>query len=110
MPVETEEDRAVFVDANEFGCSVSWTRGASVTAFPAIFDEDYLAIAVPMLDGGAEGAGPRILCRSSDLPAGARQDDPVTVTHPVTGVATAYKAVEMMPDGTGMTAVRLQEA
>lgn len=110
MAVETDEDRALFVDADEFACAVSWTRGASTASFSAIFDEGYLAIASPMLDRGGEGAEPRILCRSSDLPFGARQGDSVVVVHPVTGVSTYYKAVEMMPDGTGMTAVRLQEA
>lgn len=110
MPVETEDDRALFVDADEFGCAVSWTRGATTAGFSAIFDEEYLAIVSPLLDGGAEGSGPRILCRSSDLPAGARQGDTVVVVHPVSGQATSFKAVEMMPDGTGMTAVRLQEA
>lgn len=110
MPVETEEDRALFVDADEFGCAVSWTRGVATTAFSAIFDEEYIAIASPLLDSVAEGAGPRILCRSSDLPAGARKGDTIVVVHPVTGQATSFKAVEMMPDGTGMTSVRLQEA
>ncbi len=109
MAVETDEDRALFVDADEFGCVVIWTRGTSTT-FSAIFDEEYLAIASPMIDGGAEGAGPRLLCRSADLPFGARQGDSVVVVHPVTGVSTYYKAVEMMPDGTGMTSVRLQES
>jgi hypothetical protein len=91
MPVETDADRAVFVD------------DGGTASFTALFDADYQLIAPPFLDGGAEGAGPQITARSSDIPAQAVHGDAVTID------GRAYRAVEFKPDGTGMTVVRLQE-
>lgn len=104
MPVETDSDRAVFIDDDDFAVPVSWVHAGGTATFSAIFDAEYQLIASPFLDGGAEGAGPQILARSSDIPASAAQGDSVTVK------ATVYTAVEFKPDGTGMTVVRLQEA
>lgn len=103
MPVETDADRALFLDNDEFGLAVTWTSAAGSVSFSAIFDAEYQLLDVPTLDAGAEGAGPQIHCRTSDLPADAAQGDGVTVD------GTAYQAVELKPDGTGMTIVRLQE-
>ena len=100
MPVETDDDRAIFVDDGDFAVAVAW--GAA--SFSAIFDADYLLLATPFLEGGAEGAGPQITARASDLPPGAATGDALTVD------GRAYTAVELTPDGTGMTVVRLQEA
>lgn len=111
MPVETDAERALFLAADEFGCSVVWTRdGVAQPAFDAIFDAEYQLLTTPLIDSGVEGAGPQILCRESDLPAGAAQDDQVAVTDPITLVVTTYRAVEFKPDGTGMTVVRMQKA
>lgn len=104
MPVETDADRAIFVDDDDFAVPVSWVHAGGTANFSAIFDAEYQLIASPFLDGGAEGAGPQILARSSDIPATAAHGDAVTVN------ATAYRVVEFKPDGTGMTVVRLQEA
>ncbi len=103
MPVETDADRAVFVDDGDFAVAVAWAHAGGTATFTAIFDADYQLIASPFLDGGAEGAGPQITARSSDIPAQAAHGDAVTID------ARAYRAVEFKPDGTGMTVVRLQE-
>jgi len=100
MAVETEADRLLFVDGDEFAVAVVW--GAS--SFTAIFDAEYQLLVTPLVDGGVEGSGPQILARSSDIPVGAAQGDALTVD------GRSYKAVEFKPDGTGMTTVRLQEA
>lgn len=105
MPVETDADRAVFVDGDEFGSEVAWWRRDDVepTTFTAIFDAEYQLLATPLLDAGVEASGPQIQCRTVDLPAGAAHSDRVEVD------GTRYRAVEVKPDGTGMTIVRLHE-
>lgn len=106
MAVETDADRAIFVNADDFGAGVTWTRagpGGAVATFDAIFDAEYELITGPYLEEGAEGSTPRIVARLSDLPAGATQGDGVAVG------TQSFKVVEMKPDGRGMTEVRLQE-
>ena len=104
MPVETDADRAIFVDADEFGAACTWNRAGSDSVFSVIFDEEYQLLTAELLDAGVEGSGPQIQCRTSDLPSGAAQGDAVSID------GTGYVAVEIKPDGTGMTVVRLQEA
>jgi hypothetical protein len=104
MPVETDSDRAVFIDDDDFAVPVSWVHAGGTATFSAIFDAEYQLITSAFLDGGVEGSGPQILARSTDIPALAKQGDSVTVK------ATVYTAVEFKPDGTGMTIVRLQES
>lgn len=103
MGVETDEDRAVFVDPDEHGVLVVWYRGSTPHPFTAIFDAEYQLLTTPLLDGGAEGSEPQIQCRDMDLPPDASQGDAVVVA------GRNCTAVEIKPDGTGMTVVRLQE-
>ncbi|TPK38698.1 hypothetical protein [Mesorhizobium sp. B2-5-3] len=110
MPVETAADRAIFVDADEFGAAVKWTSVAAVANFSAIFDAEYQLLTLPDLDAGVEASGPQIQCRTSDLPADAAHQDSVQVTDPETSALSNFVVVEIKPDGTGMTVVRLQEA
>lgn len=108
MPVETDADRLAFLDDDEFGVVARWTSAGGSVDLPAIFDAEYQLLTVPLIDGGAEGTGPQILCRDADVPADAAHDDAVTL-RPDTAKAKAYSVVEFKPDGTGMTTVRLQE-
>lgn len=108
MPVETDADRLAFLDDDEYGVVARWTSAGGSVDLPAIFDADYQLLTVPLLDGGAEGSGPQILLRSSDVPADAAHEDAITL-HPGTAKAATYRVVEIKPDGTGMTTVRLQE-
>ncbi|TPN79966.1 hypothetical protein [Mesorhizobium sp. B1-1-2] len=110
MAVETAADRALFVDADEFGASVTWTSASGSSTFPAIFDAEYQLLTVPGLEAGVEASGPQILFPSSSLPADAAQGDGVQVTDPATSAVSFFTAVEFKPDGTGMTIARLQEA
>jgi len=109
MPVETAADRAIFVDADEFASAVAWTRGVTVHQITAIFDAEYQMLTSPLVDGGVEGSGPQIHCRTSDIPSGAAHGDAIAVTDPDTLAMSNFVAVEFMHDGTGMTVVRLQE-
>lgn len=103
MAIETDDDRRLFVEEDDFAVPVLWDRAGAVVSFPAIFDADYALLASPFIDGGVEGAAPQIHCCDTDLPTGRTQGDIVTVK------AKAYEAVEFKPDGTGMTVVRLRE-
>ena len=103
MPVETDADRALFLDAEDFGAEVSWTHAGGTSTITGIFDAEYQLLSSPFLDAGAEGSGPQLIVRSADVPAQAKQKDTVTVS------AKTYRVVEFKPDGTGMTVVRLQE-
>lgn len=103
MPVETDADRALFVDTDAFGATAVWTSAGGSVSLAAIFDADYQLLSTPFLDGGAEGSSPQIQCRSGDLPADHAQGDHVAIG------GVTYRAVEIKPDGTGMTIVRLQE-
>lgn len=105
MAVETDADRAVFVNGDEFGQAVTWTKkGGVAVQFSAIFDSEYRLLTSALLEEGAEGSAPVLLCRSSDLPAGAANDDSVQVA------GASYRVIEIRPDGTGMCEVRLMEA
>ena len=103
MPVETDADRRLFVDADEFAVSVSWNYRSRTATFTAIFDDQYLLLSSEFVDAGAEGSAPQILTVSSDVPAHGEHDDVITIS------AKHYRVAEIKPDGTGMTVVRLQE-
>ena len=95
MGVESDADRAVFVDPVGFGTEV--TVGGS--ALDAIFDNAYVEVG---LDGvTVESVGPVLHCRTIDVP-GVAQDDAAVVN------AVNYTVGEVMPDGTGMTLLRLR--
>lgn len=111
MAVETDADRAAFVAADEFAVAVAWIHGAGTASLTAIFDDGYQLFGTDMLDGGVEGAVPQIMAVSSAIPAGAAQGDTVAVTvDPLTPTVRDFTVVEIKPDGTGMTVVRLQDA
>ena len=103
MPVETDADRRLFVEEDDFAVPVSWTHSGGTANFPAIFDAGYQLVASPFLDGGAEGATPQLHACAADIPATAKQGDIVTVN------GKTFSAVEIEPDGTGMTVIRLQD-
>jgi hypothetical protein len=104
MAIETDADRRVFVEEDDFAVAVSWVHTGGTAAFSAIFDDDYRLLPADFVEAGAEGSAPQIQAVSADVPAGGKQGDAVTVN------ATAYTVVEIKPDGTGMTVIRLQEA
>lgn len=103
MPVETEADRRLFMQEDDFAVPVSWNRAGVVSTFPALFDDTYALIDAPFIEAGVEGSSPQIHCCTADLPPDRVQGDTVTVD------GKAYQAVEFKPDGTGMTIVRLRE-
>lgn len=104
MAVETELDRASFI--LDFGAAVTWTRGAVVQpAFLAIFDRPTAMIAglseVDLID-----RHPTITLVEADLPAGATEDDPVSILDEFG--AHTYRCKTIRPDGSGFCVVDLK--
>ncbi len=105
MAIEDDDDRAAFFDTDDFGQSVTWTR-ASVAqpAFAAIFSH----AAMPFELGESAATIDRVaqlLCRESDLPAGAAEGDPVAIA----GQASSFTCRSILPTGDGMARVTLQK-
>lgn len=102
MPVEDAADRAVFVDPDEFGGTITSWAGSTVS-IAGIFDAPWMRIegvaAVPLTS-----ARTTFTCASSDLPPGAAQGDDVVVG------SASYKVRELQPDGTGMVTLDLDKA
>lgn len=110
MAIETDADRAVFTDPRDFGLTITWTGSVGPVELAAIFDADYLLLSSDLVDGGVEGNQPQITIRSADLPPFAAQGDAVSFPDPDTTELRSFVVVELKPDGTGMTVVRLQES
>lgn len=100
MAVESDADRAVYLNPDEFGTLALYTpAGGSAVEIAGIFDAPHLQIRMGDLDAGITSASPSFLVRSADLPAGAAQGAGDTID--IGG--TVYRVVEIAPDGTGMT-------
>ena len=104
MPVETDADRAAFLHPEEFGSPVTWAHAGGTSMPNAIFDAPYQLALSDGDDAGVEGVEPQIRVRSVDVPPTAAHGDTVTIGIDV------FDVVEIKPDGTGMTIVRLMEA
>lgn len=110
MAIETDEDRLLFVDPDEFGAAAIWTSASGTKpAVNCIFDDTFIALAAGDIDFTQEGGRVQITIRTCDVPADADHGDAVQVSSDVLGVKT-FKVLEFQPDGTGFSIVRLQEA
>lgn len=106
MAIETDADRAVFLDDEDFGVELAWPY-TSAGRINGIFDESFLSLQAGDLEFSQEGARPQVLLRSSDIPSGAANGDRIRVY--LAGGAVDFRVLEKQPDGTGMTTVRLEE-
>jgi len=100
MPVESADDRAVFV--NDFGVVASYTPiGGAAVDVPGVFDRSTIDVAldVPVVD-----RAPWFICRDDDLPDAAEDDAGDTLA--IAGEGT-FAVAELRPDGTGFTRIRL---
>ena len=99
MPVETQKDRLIML--SDFGVDATYTPfGGSPVVIKAIFLNEYYAVEAGSV--GMEMSQPMIVIRTADAPALAHGD--TFVIESVT-----YKAVNVRPDGTGMTEVAMEE-
>lgn len=104
MAVETDIERAIFVDIDDFGVTGTYVKASGGTStISGIFDNEYFG-ADAQAGVVFVSAQPRFLIRSSDLPAGADYGDTVTIS------AIAYKVRVIQPDGTGMTTLILEKS
>ncbi len=102
MAVESAADRAIFVSADDFGVTASYTpTGGSASNVKGIFDNEYFET-----DAGGEVAfalqQPMFHCRTADV-SSAAEGDAITIN------AVAYTVRNVRPDGTGMTMLILEE-
>lgn len=101
MPIETADDRAVFLNPDEFGVEVTWEGAAE--PIPALPQTGTLLIGA--IDGpDTQIREATIIVREADLPVGYAQEDEVTLN------GADYVARSIEPDGTGMALVRLEKA
>jgi hypothetical protein len=103
MAVETDIERAIFVDIDDFAVAATYVKsGGGTSTVNGIFDNEYFGA-----DAQAGvlfvSAQPRFLIRSSDLPTGATFGDTITIS------AIAYTVRVIQPDGTGMTTLVLEK-
>lgn len=104
MAVETDVFRTTMLA--DFGQTVTLTPiSGSQSTFTAIFDAQHMFEEV----GGSVAFSvqqPRLTCRASDVSA-VVEGDSVALT--VSGSNKTYKIRAVMPDGTGITELQLEE-
>ncbi|KQW62864.1 MULTISPECIES: hypothetical protein [unclassified Ensifer] len=109
MAIETDADRLLFLDEDEFGASIVWTSASgSKPAASCIFDDTFVALSAGELEFTQEGGRVQVTMRTRDVPGDAEHEDGATVSSEMLG-SKAFRVVEFQPDGTGMTVVRLLE-
>ena len=101
MAIETDVERAVFFNTDDFGVAGTYTpSGGSASTVNGIFDKDFSLVEVGN-QVGLESNDPRFLCRSSDVPSVASGDTMV-----VNSVTYTIRNIE--DDGQGMTTLALE--
>lgn len=104
MTVETALDRAGFI--LDFGVPVTWTRAGVVQpSFLAIFSRPTSVIA-GLSETDLIDRHPTLTLVAADLPAGAAEDDPVSVVDEF-GIHT-FRCKTVRPDGSGFVIVDLK--
>jgi len=101
MAVETDTQRAIYFDTDEFGTSATFTdvSTATATTVKGMFDKDSQEI-IGMSDVGIMEDVPTFHCVSTDVSV-AVFDDTLLID------STTYKIKKIEPDGTGMTKLTL---
>ncbi len=102
MPVETDIDRSIMLV--DFGVACSYTPvGGDAKTITVILDNEYFAA-----DGSGSSVAfamrqPKVLCRTADL-TGVAENGLMTIE------GDDFTIRVVMPDGTGMTELMLEEA
>jgi len=104
MTVEDDDDRAAFLDPEEFGASVVLTHGDVVSDSVDGILSNGASIFGNASDVGAIDRAPFFICRETDLLDGFVQGDGVRIG------STRYVARAVLPDGTGMVRLDLELA
>lgn len=102
MAIETDIERAIFVEADDFGVSVTYTpSGGGATKINGLFDSDFQEVDA----GGAVTFAisvPRLLTPTSNV-SNAAEGDSVTIA------SVNYTVLSVFDDGQGMTELRLEK-
>lgn len=117
MPVETDDDRAGMLNADEFGELATYTpRNGVPLDIAGIFNDPALSLALEHVE--VSSSTPSFACRTADLPAatdeaegalaGDRGDTlALTVDHPNFPAGTVLRVLDLQDDGVGMTTLTL---
>jgi len=100
MPVETDIERAIFFEADDFGITATLTIDGQESQVTGIFDDDYEDVDV----GGAvpfAASAPTFHARTADM-VGVEEGDTLAIDDDV------YTVRVVMNDGTGLTMLRLE--
>lgn len=101
MPVETDLERAVFFEADDFGTTAIYTPdGGQSATIEGIFDNNHEEVDA---GGGVPFSirGPQFHTRTSNVPSADEGD-----TLEIGGIVYIVRVV--MPDGTGLTMLQLE--
>lgn len=101
MPVETDIERAVFINADDFALTATYTPvGGEGVSISGIFDDGHEEVDA---GGGVPFSvtAPQFHTRTADV-SGAAEGDTLAID----GVTYTIRVV--MPDGTGMTMLQLE--
>jgi hypothetical protein len=102
MAVETDVERAIFLEVDDFGSSATYTPlSGSPSTISGLFDNEYLAVDA----GGSVPVAmqqPMFTCLTSAV-SSAQEGDTLLIS------TTTYKVTNVQPDGQGMTVLMLQE-
>lgn len=103
MGIESEDDRLAFLDADEFGVEATYTSvlGGAPRTISGIFDAAAQAVDLG-LEVQLASTSPQFLVRTADLTSSGRHGDVFVIN------GSTYKAVDVSPDGTGMSTVKLE--
>lgn len=98
MGVETDADRAVFVDPAGFGTEASYLpKVGSAVSINGVWDNAFSQVAV--VGGlGVQSTEPRFRVRTSDLPGQADDGDLIRIP---ASEGDMYRVKELEPDETG---------
>jgi hypothetical protein len=100
-----EEDLTLFLQESEFAvAATATTRFGELVQFQVLFDNGYQAY----LNGYAEGTQPSCMARSVDV-ADLVHESPIDIATDAVGGFDTWKVVEIEPDGTGMSTLRLRK-
>lgn len=103
MPAESAADRSAFLSTDDFGDEAAYTpSGGSPVMLTGILNSPHLN--VQLNDVPVSDSAPTFLCRSADLPNGARGGD---AGDTLAIGSTTYRVTDLQPDGTGMTLLTL---
>ena len=102
MVAESAADRASLVDTDDFAVQATYIlAGGGSSSIDIIFDAEYIETDLETRVQVAT-ENPHCMCRTSDLPAGHKNGDQITID------GVGYYVRIPQPDGTGMSTLVLE--